>query len=367
LREPEKSTVHARTSRAEGPLVLGVETSCDETAAAVVRGWRRILSNVVISQEVHAEWGGVVPELASREHLRLTVPAVRRAMSKAGVGWHDLDGIAVTSGPGLVGALLVGLSLAKAIAMGRGIPIVGVNHLEGHLFSLLLEDPEWKPPYLVLIASGGHTEIHMVHELGSYSLLGATVDDAAGEAFDKVGVMLGLGYPSGPALDELADGAGEGGPTFPIAKIGRPGYNFSFSGLKTAVMLHWRAIPESERPGRRAEVAASFRRAAVGALVRGVDAALEETGAPRIAVAGGVANNRLLRRELTALAEKRGVDVAFPSPRLCTDNAAMIAAAGAYHLASGYCDDLSLDADPSLRLPSRMTYVEEEEPPGGRA
>lgn len=354
-------------AKAEGPLVLGIETSCDETAAAVVCGWRRILSNVVVSQEIHADWGGVVPELASREHLRLTLPAVRRAMSKACVGWQDLDGIAVTRGPGLVGALLVGLSVAKALAMGRGMPLVGVNHLEGHLFSLLLEDPEWKPPYLVLIASGGHTELHMVQDLGSYSLLGATVDDAAGEAFDKVGVLLGLDYPAGVLLDELADEGEENGPRFPVAKVDRPGHNFSFSGLKTAVLLHWQAIPESERPRQRPAVAASFRRAAVDALVKGVAAALEETGAPRFGVTGGVANNRLLRRELTTLAEERGIEVAFPSPRLCTDNAAMIAAAGAYHLASGCRDDLDLDADPSLRVQSETIHMKEEEPPGGRA
>lgn len=357
----------AGATNAEGPLVLGIETSCDETAAAVVCGWRRVLSNVVVSQEVHSEWGGVVPELASREHLRLALPAVQRAMSKAGVGWSDLDGIAVTRGPGLVGALLVGLSLAKALAMGRGLPLVGVNHLEGHLFSLLLEDPEWKPPCLVLIASGGHTELHMVQDLGAYRLLGTTVDDAAGEAFDKVGVLLGLGYPAGSLLDELADEKEADGPRFPVAIVDQPGHNFSFSGLKTAVLLHWRSIPESERDGQRQAVAASFRRAVVDALVRGVSSALEETEAPRLGVAGGVANNRLLRRELTALADERGVEVAFPSPRLCTDNAAMIAAAGAYHLARGRRDDLDMDAEPSLRLPSETLYPEEEEPPGGKA
>jgi N6-L-threonylcarbamoyladenine synthase len=289
-------------------------------------------------------------------------------MSKAGIEWGDLDGIAVTSGPGLVGALLVGISLAKSLAYGKDIPLVGVNHLEGHLFSLLLEDPDWNPPYLVLIASGGHTEIHLVHELGSYSLLGATVDDAAGEAFDKVGVMMGLDYPAGPNLDELADEADGNGDPFPVARVSKPGHNFSFSGLKTAVLLRWRALSEEEKKVMRREIASSFREAVIDALLKGVVGALDDTGAPRLAVAGGVANNRLLRRAFTELARQKNIEIAFPSPRLCTDNAAMIAAAGAYHLASGSRDSFDLDADPSLRLPSELMYrKEEEEPPGGLA
>ncbi|MFC1545473.1 tRNA (adenosine(37)-N6)-threonylcarbamoyltransferase complex transferase subunit TsaD [Gemmatimonadota bacterium] len=235
--------------------MLGIETSCDETAAAVVQGWRKILGNVVVSQEIHAEWGGVVPELASREHLKLTLPSIRQAMSTAGVTWKDLDGIAVTRGPGLIGALLVGLSVAKALSLGTGLPLIGVNHLEGHLFSLLLEDPEWRPPYLVLIASGGHTEIHMVEDLGVYHRLGSTVDDAAGEAFDKVGVLLGLDYPAGSHLDALAESAEPGALRFPVARVDGPGHNFSFSGLKTAVMTHWRGIPEDEREAQRGTVA----------------------------------------------------------------------------------------------------------------
>ncbi len=351
----------------ETPVILGIETSCDETAAAVVQGWRKILGNVVVSQEIHAEWGGVVPELASREHLKLTLPSIRQAMSTAGVAWKDLDGIAVTRGPGLIGALLVGLSVAKALSLGTGLPLIGVNHLEGHLFSLLLEDPEWSPPYLVLIASGGHTEIHMVEDLGVYRRLGSTVDDAAGEAFDKIGVLLGLDYPAGSHLDSLAESAESGALRFPVARVDGPGHNFSFSGLKTAVMTHWRGIPEDERASQRGSVAQGFQRAAVQALVEGMEAALDETGAPRFGVTGGVASNRELRRKLTELARRRGVDVAFPSPRLCTDNAAMIAAAGAFHLTNGQRDGLDMDADSSLRLPSQSFTASIEDIPGGKA
>jgi len=305
----------------ETPVVLGIETSCDETAAAVVQGWRRILGNVVVSQEihaewggvVHAEWGGVVPELASREHLKLTLPSIRQALSTAGVTWKDLDGIAVTRGPGLIGALLVGLSVAKALSLGTGLPLIGVNHLEGHLFSLLLEDPEWRPPYLVLIASGGHTEIHMVEDLGVYRRLGSTVDDAAGEAFDKVGVLLGLDYPAGSHLDALAESAEPGALRFPIARVDGPGHNFSFSGLKTAVMTHWRKVPDDEKESQRGSVARAFQKAAVQALVEGMEAALDETGAPQFGVTGGVASNRELRRQLTELARRRGVS-RFPVP-----------------------------------------------------
>ncbi len=356
----------AEKNLVEGPLVLGIETSCDETSAAVVQGWRRILANVVVSQDLHAEWGGVVPELASREHLRTALPAVREALRIAGTSWSELDGIAVTRGPGLIGALLVGLSLAKSLALGSGLPLVGVNHLEGHLFSLMLEDPTWSPPYLTLIVSGGHTELHMVEEPGHYRRLGSTVDDAAGEAFDKIGVLLGLPYPAGPALDRLADDSEAGELTFPIAHLDRPGINFSFSGVKTAVLQHWQRLDPADRERERGRVAAAFRQAVVTALVSGLDRALDETGAPRMAVAGGVANNRLLRREVTALARVRGVEVAFPSPRLCTDNAAMIAAAGAFHLARGRRDDLDLDADPALRLSSAPPLLPPD-PPGGRA
>jgi len=350
----------------ETPVVLGIETSCDETAAAVVHGWRKILGNVVVSQEVHADWGGVVPELASREHLRLTLPSVRQAMSTAGVTWKDLDGIAVTRGPGLIGALLVGISVAKALSLGTDLPLIGVNHLEGHLFSLLLEDPEWRPPYLVLIASGGHTELHMVEDLGIYRRLGSTVDDAVGEAFDKVGVLLGLEYPAGSRLDALTEEAEYDSLRFPVARVDVQGHNFSFSGLKTAVMTHWRAIPEDERDSHRSTVASAFQRAAVQALVEGVEAALADTKAPRFGVPGGVASNRDLPRQLTALARRKGVDVAFPGPRLCTDNAAMIAAAGAFHLADGRRDGIDMDADPSLRLPSQAFSSSIEDTPGGK-
>lgn len=353
----------------EGPLVLGIETSCDETSAAVVSGWRQIRSNIVREQPVHAPFGGVVPELASREHLHGIVPVIRQGLREASVDWNDLSAIAVTRGPGLVGALLVGLSVAKGLSFGTGLPLIGVNHLEGHLFSLLLEDPEWRPPYLVLIASGGHTELHLVKELGTYARLGATVDDAAGEAFDKVGVLLGLPYPAGPALDALAEEGDEGVLRFPVARIDRPQapWSFSFSGLKTAVQQYWRRLDPDQREQQRADVAAAFRRAVVQALVTGLKGALDATGAPRVAVAGGVANNRLLRREIVDLAQRRGIEAGFPSSRLCTDNAAMIAAAGAFWFTRGRYDTLELDADPSWRLPSTPWSPEEEDPPGGPA
>ncbi|MBM3322184.1 tRNA (adenosine(37)-N6)-threonylcarbamoyltransferase complex transferase subunit TsaD [candidate division WOR-3 bacterium] len=302
-------------------LTLGIETSCDETAAAVIDGPARVLASVVSSQYVHARYGGVVPELAAREHIRLIVPVVNAALASAGRTKHDVNLIAVTYTPGLMGALLVGLPLAKALACGLGIPFVGVNHLEGHIFALRLEHPTQRPPFLAVILSGGHTELIVVEEWCRYRVLGSTLDDACGEAFDKVAKLLGLGYPGGAALEQLAR-EGSCSVEFPVADPG--GLDFSFSGLKTAVLYYLRGHAEANR----ADVAASFQRAAVEAVVRRVVQAMDRTGLAVATVSGGVAANHHLRQQLADVALQRGFRLLFPRPEYCADNAAMIAAAG---------------------------------------
>jgi len=334
--------------------VLGIETSCDETAAAVVEDGRRILSNVVASQvELHALYGGVVPEVASRQHVRTIVPIVERALAQAGLKWENLDAVAVTYGPGLAGSLLVGLNMAKAIALARGLPLVGVNHLEGHIYAnWIVTDKETPPPQfplLCLIVSGGHTDLILMREHGEYQLLGRTLDDAAGEAFDKVARLLDLGYPGGPAIQRAAT---SGRPeNFPLPRAWLRGtHNFSFSGLKTAVL---RLVDElSRRPDGRtalpvADLAASFQEAVVDVLVeKTVEAALLHE-VREILLAGGVAANALLRQHT---AQRSPLPVRFPPPNLCTDNAAMIAAAGYFRLQAGKVDSWDLDAVPTLRL-----------------
>lgn len=334
--------------------VLGVETSCDETAAAVVEEGRRILSNVVASQvDLHRQYGGVFPEVASRQHVLAIVPVIREAMDKAQVGWTDLSAVAVTYGPGLAGSLLVGVNTAKAIAWARDLPLVGVNHLEGHIYAnWLLTGPEPTPPpafpTLALIVSGGHTELVLVRDHGAYWRLGGTLDDAAGEAFDKVARLLGLGYPGGPAIQEAAQ---EGDPTafrFPRAHLGGS-YDFSFSGLKTAVL---RTVEELKRKGHPrflpvADLAASFQAAVVDILVEKAARAAEAFRVQEVLLAGGVAANALLRAE----ARRRiPVPVRIAPPFLCTDNAAMIAAAGYFAYQSGRRAGLDLDVVASERL-----------------
>jgi N6-L-threonylcarbamoyladenine synthase len=316
-------------------LVLGIETSCDETAAAVITEDGRILSNVVASQaELHARFGGVVPEVASRRHLELALPVVREALGRAGATLADLGRVAVTTGPGLIGALLVGLSAAKALAWARRLPLVAVDHLHGHVASLFLETDAVDPPFLCLLASGGHTLLLDVPDRAAYRVVGTTIDDAAGEAFDKGARLLGLGYPGGAAIDRLASAGDPSAYDFPVARV--PGLDFSFSGLKTALLYVVRDLEPDELERRRADLAASYQRAIVRALVGRTRQAAEETGAARIAVVGGVAANPELRAALPEAA-------LAPLP-LCTDNAAMIASAGRYGDPVPYPDYLALDA-----------------------
>ncbi len=327
--------------------VLGVESSCDEMAASVVRGGREVLASVVHSQtEVHRPYGGVVPELASRDHVRFVSAVAERALAEAGIGAEDLDGVAVTAGPGLVGSLLVGLSFGKAVAFRLGIPLVGVHHLVGHLMSAELARPDLVPPYLGLVVSGGHTALYRIGEDGGTELLGETRDDAVGEAFDKVAVLLGLGFPGGPAVSRAAESGDDAAVDFPRPMRKRPGLDFSYSGLKTAV-----AIEVEKRGGREAlsaqqlsDLAASFELAAVEALVFRTRKAMREHKLASVAVVGGVAANRRLREEMARVGAREGFEAIFPPASLCTDNAAMIAAAGARMLHRGQRDGLSMNA-----------------------
>ncbi len=325
--------------------ILGIETSCDETAAAVVDDGRVVRSSVVSSQvDLHARFGGVVPEIASRAHVELVGPVFADALGEAGVELGAIDAVAACHGPGLAGALLVGVSAAKALALVAGVPYVGVNHLEAHLYAAWLEDPDLTPPLAVLIASGGHTMTVIVEDHGTYRLVGETVDDAAGEAFDKVARFLGLGYPGGPEIDRIAR---DGDPTaiaFPRAMAGAA--DFSFSGLKTAVVLHVRANPEADV----ADVAASFQAAAVDQLVAKLERVADAAGATSLVLGGGVAANSALRARVEERAEATGRRAFLPAPALCTDNAAMIAAAAWWRLRSDGPTPLDSGVDPGLRL-----------------
>lgn len=337
----------------EGELVLGIETSCDETAAAVVRGGREIISNVVASQEaIHAHFGGIVPEVASRRHAELITLVVERALRQAEVTWADLDLLAVTRGPGLVGSLLVGVSAAKGYALATGLPLMGVNHIAGHItssFLLGVDDHEPAPPdfpALALIASGGHSDLVLIEALGHYRLVGFTRDDAAGEALDKAARLLGLGYPGGPAIERAAR---EGDPA--AVELPRPdtkeGFEFSFAGLKTALVR----VVEEQPDLPVADLAAAFQQAVVDCLVREAIEAAMHLRVRQIVVAGGVAANRTLRAEMTTAAERAGLTAYFPPMFLCTDNAAMVAAAGYYEARRRGYDDLSMEVDSTLQLP----------------
>jgi N6-L-threonylcarbamoyladenine synthase len=337
-------------------LVLGIETSCDETAAAVVRDGKSILSSIISSQvELHRAYGGVVPELASREHLERIEPIVDEAISHSGVTLDDIDAIAVTQGPGLIGSLLVGVCFAKALALSASKPFIGVNHIEGHVFSVVFDNPPIEYPALALIVSGGHTNLFFIPEAGKYKLVARTRDDAAGEAFDKVAKMLGLGYPGGPIIERLAS---EGDPhsiKFSIPKItdGKP--DFSFSGLKTAVARYIKEKGiEAVRDGRVSEeiknICASFQLTAIRSLVLPMEKMALQLKPNTLIVAGGVACNMLLREASAKVAQNMGIPIYFPSKHLSTDNAAMIAAAGTFHLERGERSDLSMTANPMMRL-----------------
>jgi len=329
--------------------LLAIETSCDETAAAVVEDGRIVHSSVIASQvQTHALYGGVVPEIASRRHIETIAQVVDQAMRESGRKPQTLDAVAVTHGPGLVGALLAGVSYAKAFAYAAGLPLIPVNHIEGHICANFIAYPELTPPFLCLIVSGGHSHIVEVLDYGSYRLLGQTQDDAAGEAFDKAARVLSLSYPGGPLLDELAERGDPDAIPLPRARLdGR--YDFSFSGLKTALINRVRKLNGNENITP-ADIAASFRKAVVDALIEKTILAARDQSAGAIAVAGGVAANRLLRRELRAQCKRNGIACFFPPVPLCTDNAAMIASAGFFRLLHGEIADLSLNAAPGARL-----------------
>lgn len=335
------------------PVILGIESSCDDTAAAVTAG-DVLRASIVSSQLEHADFGGVVPEIASRAHQRLIVPVVRKALTEAEVTLSELDAVAATYGPGLSGSLLVGLSFAKSLALGLGQPFVGINHLEGHLYSAGIEPPRPPFPYLCLIVSGGHTQLVRVGERFQHTVLGRTLDDAAGEAFDKVAQLLRLGYPGGPAIDEKAR---TGDPSFHAFPRSLPGaFDFSFSGLKTSVLYYLKDHPEKEREQLLREhlpdLCASFQQAVVDVLVDALRRAVDETDIRHVAITGGVAANSLLRAEAEALSREQSFTLYVPKLDYCMDNAAMIAWAGLHKYRNGQTSDLSLSVEPRLALAS---------------
>jgi len=334
--------------------ILAIETSCDETAAAVVRNGREVLSNVIHTQiPVHALYGGVVPEIASRKHMERINPVIEKALSDAGTELKDVDAVAVTYGPGLVGALLVGVAEAKALAFAAGKPLIGVNHIEGHICANYIEHKELKPPYLGLVVSGGHTHLFIAENELSFKILGRTVDDAAGEAFDKVARAIGLGYPGGPKIDALAKEGNPDAIPLPKAKVSGQEYSFSFSGLKSAVL---NLLMKAERSGQeinKADLAASFQKSVCSVLTEHAVAAAREYGLRDLALAGGVAANSCLRATLSAACLENDLNFYVPSPIYCTDNAAMIGAAAYFEYMAGKRSGLDLNAVPGLGLGER--------------
>ena len=330
--------------------VLGIETSCDETGVAIVQDGV-VRANLLASQvEVHERFGGVVPELASRAHVEALNPLLEQALEEAGLGFDELDGIAVTVGPGLVGALLVGVAAAKSIALATRAPLIGVNHLEGHILANAIEHGPDLAPAVCLVVSGGHTMLVHMPEPHRYELLGQTVDDAAGEAFDKIARFLGLGFPGGPALDRLARRGDPDAIRFPRAMAGSGDYDFSLSGLKTAVLRHVRVERNAGRDVDPADLAASFQEAIVDVQVDKTIAAARDRGVHRVLLGGGVVANTRLRERMDKAGAEAGIEVRFPSPALCTDNGAMIALAGSWRLARGERTDLGVSADPAMEL-----------------
>ena len=334
--------------------ILAIESSCDETAAAVVKNGRTVLSNVISSQiALHTLYGGVVPELASRKHIEKINQVITQALTDADMTLDDMDAIAVTYGPGLVGALLVGVAEAKAIAYAKKKPLVGVHHIEGHICANFIENKELEPPFICLVVSGGHTHLVVVEDYGKYKILGRTRDDAAGEAFDKVARAIGLGYPGGPKIDKISK---EGNPeaiTFPRAKVGDSEYDFSFSGLKSSVLNYLNSCQMKGEEINRADVAASSQKAVTDVLVQNAMHGVKAYGLNKLAIAGGVASNSALRAAMKEACEKNGVEFYYPSPIFCTDNAAMIGVAGYYEYMAGVRSGLDLNAVPNLKLGER--------------
>lgn len=332
-------------------LVLGIETSCDETSAAVVKDGREILSNIISSQvDLHKKYGGVVPEIASRKHVELVIPVINSALEEAGVSLGDIDITGVTYGPGLVGALLVGVSTAKAIAFARNLPLVGVNHIAGHIAANYLEHRNLEPPFVCLVVSGGHSHVVLVKDYCEFEVLGRTRDDAAGEAFDKIARALELGYPGGPLIDKISREGNAEAVDFPRVFFEDGSLDFSFSGLKTAVLNHLNACQQKGADCNIKDIAASFQKAVVDVLTANTIKAAEMKKIKNIALAGGVAANSLLRKTLSDESSKRGLNIFFPSTALCTDNAAMIASAAFYDFKAGHLAGLDLNAVSSLRL-----------------
>lgn len=335
-------------------LILGIESSCDETAAAVVRNGREVCSNVISSQiELHKLYGGVVPEIASRKHIEKINQVIEEALEEAEVTLDDLDAVAVTYGPGLVGALLVGVAEAKAICYAKKKPLVGVHHIEGHVSANYIEHPELEPPFLCLIVSGGHTHLVMVNDYGEYEILGRTRDDAVGEAFDKVARAIGLGYPGGPKIDKLAKEGNPNAIRFPRAKIEDAVYDFSFSGVKSAVLNHINGCKMKGEPIVEADIAASFQKAVTDVLVERTIKAAKEYRVQKVAIAGGVASNSALRQAMQEACDKEQLYLSYPSPIYCTDNAAMIGVAGYYEYIKGTRHGWDLNAVPNLKIGQR--------------
>ena len=335
-------------------LILAIESSCDETAASVVKNGREVLSNIISSQiELHKLYGGVVPEIASRKHIEKINQVIEEALAVSGKTLSDMDAIAVTYGPGLVGALLVGVAEAKAISYAANLPLVGVHHIEGHISANYIENRDLEPPFICLVVSGGHTHLVRVKDYGEYEILGRTRDDAAGEAFDKVARAIGLGYPGGPKIDKLAKEGNAGAIHFPKAKIEDAPYDFSFSGLKSAVLNYLNGCKMKGEEIVEADVAASFQKAVVDVLVEHAILAVKESGMDKLAIAGGVASNGSLRKAMEEACAENHIKFYRPSPIFCTDNAAMIGAAGYYEYKKGVRSGFDLNAVPNLKLGER--------------